>query len=82
MTALESKIELTPLELAMLEKEIKHEFFPPNNTLEENKAYARVIDKAEALMHELNAIDEVMSEPRCDMMLWFWKKYKAQEGIK
>lgn len=81
MTAKEKKIILSDLELAMLKKEIRREFFPPDNTEEENKAFARVIDMAENLWQELDALDEVMAEPRADMMLWFWKKYCQQEGL-
>ncbi len=70
------KIELTPLELAMLERDLRGEFFPPEQTDEENKAFARVIDKAEALMEKLDAYDELGNS----LMEWFYHKYKAQEA--
>lgn len=34
-----------------------------------------VIDKAEALMEELDAYDEVDD----DLIAWYWKKYQTQE---
>lgn len=34
-----------------------------------------VIDKAEALMHDLEAYDEIGG----DLILWFWNKYQAQQ---
>ena len=43
------KIELTPLELSMLERNLRGEFFPPEQTDEENAAFARVIEKADTL---------------------------------
>lgn len=70
------KIELTPLELAMLERNLRGEFFPPEQTDEENKAFARVIDKADALMRKLDAYDELGNS----LMEWFYHKYKAQDA--
>lgn len=69
------KIELSELELAMLKRNLNGEFFPPEQTDEENKAFARVIDKADKLMEELNAYDELGNS----LMEWFYNKYKAQE---
>lgn len=69
-------IELTPLELAMLERNLRGEFFPPEQTDEENKAFANVIEKADALMEKLDAYDELGNS----LMEWFYHKYKAQEA--
>lgn len=69
------KIELSELELAMLKRNLNGEFFPPEQTDEENKAFARVIDKADKLMEELDAYDELGNS----LMEWFYNKYKAQE---
>ena len=71
-----TKIELSALELEMLERDLRGEFFPPEQTEEENKAYAGVIDKAEALMDELDAYDELGNS----LMQWYYDKYKAQEA--
>lgn len=70
------KIELTPLELAMLERNLRGEFFPPEQTDEENRAFANVIEKADALMEKLDAYDELGNS----LMVWFYHKYKAQEA--
>lgn len=69
------KIELSELELAMLKRNLNGDFFPPEQTDEENKAFARVIDKADKLMEELDAYDELGNS----LMEWFYNKYKAQE---
>lgn len=71
----EKKIELTELELAMLERDLRGEFFPHDQTDEENKAFARVIDKADKLMHELKAYEESGD----NLMVWFYNKYKQQQ---
>lgn len=70
------KIELTPLELEMLERFLHGEFFPPEQTDEENKAFANVIEKADALMEKLDAYDELDDS----LMAWFYDKYKTQEA--
>lgn len=69
------KIELSELELRMLELDIKHEFYPMTATKEEAMALNRVIEKADNLMRELNAYDELDNS----LMEWFYAKYKAQE---
>lgn len=71
------KIELSPLELAMLKRDLAGEFFPPEQTDEENQALARVIDKADKLMDELDAYEELGNS----LMEWYYNKYKEQEGI-
>lgn len=71
------KIELSPLELAMLKRHLDGLFFPPEQTDEENKAFASVIEKADNLMAELDAYDEL----DYSLMEWFYDKYKVQEGI-
>lgn len=70
------KIELSELELAMLERDLRGEFFPVEQTDEENAALNRVITKAETLMDELDAYDELGES----LMEWFYNKYKAQQA--
>lgn len=72
-----NKIELTPIELAMLQLDLKGDFFPPEQTEEENKAFANVLEKASTLMRELNAYNELGNS----LIAWFYNKYKEQEGI-
>lgn len=71
-----TKIELTGLELAMLERDLRGEFFPPEQTKEEAMALNRVIEKADNLMRELNAYDDLDTS----LMEWFYAKYKAQQA--
>lgn len=75
METKETRIELTPLELAMLKRDLAGEFFPPEQTDEENKALANVIEKADNLMDELDADDELGDS----LMQWFYDKYQTQE---
>lgn len=69
------KIILTELEEKMLALNVSREFFPGNCTKEEAKAMISVISKAEALMAELDAYDEMGDS----LMEWFQAKYKAQQ---
>lgn len=43
---------------------------------EVQKVFGGVISKAEALMHELNAYEEI----GYSLILWFWNKYQAQQN--
>lgn len=70
------KIELSELELAMLKRDLNGDFFPPEQTDEEKKALLRVIRKANKLMEELDAYDELGNS----LMQWFYNKYKAQQA--
>ena len=72
---MEQRIELTPLELAMLHRHLEGKFWPPQQTDEENKAFANVIDKADKLMEDLDAYDELDSS----LMQWFYNKYLMQQ---
>lgn len=66
------KIELTELEEKMLELNVKREFFPPAATPEECEAMNSVLAKAEKLMDDLDAYDELGDS----LMEWFMEKYK------
>lgn len=68
------KIELTELELKMLKLNVAREFYPLVATEEEAKAMNSVITKAEDLMEELDAYDELDES----LMEWFLDKYKKQ----
>ena len=71
------KIELSADEIKVIKQQLNGEIEVWNATDEQQKHITSVIDKAEALLDELNAYDELEG----DMVLWFWNKYKAQEGI-
>lgn len=75
-----SRIEFTDFEKEVVKKHIKYRlgFDTP---IEEVKAMNAIIERAEALQDELDAVDEVMEEPDCDLVLWYWKQYLKQEGL-
>ena len=70
------KIELTDEELNVLRKKLKGGL----GVFANDKARTllmSVIDKAEKLMEELDAYDELDG----DLLYWFYEKYKEQNGI-
>ena len=69
------KIELTEIEFRMLKVNVEREFYPLTATEEEAKAMNSVIKKAEELMEELDAYDELDES----LMEWFLDKYNKQE---
>lgn len=69
------RIELSDLELRMLKLNVSGEFAPMVATEEEAEAMNSVIDKADKLMEELNAYEELDNS----LMEWFLNKYEAQE---
>lgn len=71
------KIELSADEIKTIKQQLNGEIEVWNATEEQQKHLTSVIDKAESLLDELDAYDEMGD----DMILWFWDKYKAQEGI-
>lgn len=71
------KIELSADEIKVINQQLSGKIEVWNATEEQQKHLTSVIDKAESLLDELDAYDEMGD----DMILWFWNKYKAQEGI-
>lgn len=71
------KIELSAAEIKAIKQQLNGEIEVWSATEEQQKHLTSVIDKAESLLDELDAYDEMGD----DMILWFWNKYKAQEGI-
>lgn len=71
------KIELSADEIKTIKQQLNGEIEVWNATEEQQKHLTSVIDKAESLLDELDAYDEMGD----DMILWFWNKYKVQEGI-
>ena len=71
------KIELSTDEIKAIKQQLNGEIEVWSATEEQQKHLTSVIDKAESLLDELDAYDEMGD----DMILWFWNKYKAQEGI-
>ena len=71
-----TKIELTDDEIKIIEKQLRGELTSFNATEEEQVIMCAVVDKAEALMHELEAYEESGE----DLIQWFYDKYKAQQA--
>lgn len=71
------KIELTDLELKVLQQDVNREFSDFDATEEELRAMVSVINKAEALMRELDAYNELGD----NLILWYWNKYLAQRNL-
>lgn len=70
------KIELTPAEIDIIEVCERMGVGYDPVTKEQKEAMMSVIDKAEALMHELKAYEESGD----DLVKWFYNKYKEQQA--
>ena len=73
------KIELTDLQKQLIQKQLNEKYDPFMATEEEQEAFNDVIDKAEALSDELDAVDDYIDNYNGDMKAWFWAKYQEQE---
>ena len=71
-----TKIELTDDEVKIIGKQLRGELTSFNATEEEQVIMCSVVEKAEALMHELKAYEESGD----DLIKWFYDKYKAQQA--
>lgn len=69
-----TRIELSESEIKVIEKQLDGTFDQFDCTEEEQKAMTSVIDKAYALMEELDAYEESGD----DVVAWFYEKYKTQ----
>lgn len=76
------KIELTPIELSVLERCGNRTFNPYTAPSEEQDAEISLIEKA----GELEASDPTFIDERfeythdCNLLIWFWYRYQLQEG--
>lgn len=73
------KIELTPVELKVLRKDIAGRFFPMTASDEELKAMENVIDIADNLLRKYDAYDELNKYQDMSSMKWLYDKYKEQQ---
>lgn len=76
-----NKIELNADEKNVIKQQLNGEIEVWNATDEQQKHLTSVINKANALLEELDAYDEMIDKNDGDTILWFWNKYKEQEGI-
>ena len=70
-----TKIELTHDEVMVIKKQLSGSLTAFNATEREQNLMCSVVDKAEALMEELEAYDESGD----DLIQWFYNKYKEQQ---
>lgn len=70
-----SKIVLTEKQKEVLQKQLYGSYSPFFASEQDQTAYNEVIDKADALVEELDAYDSFGE----DLMAWFWGKYQEQE---
>ena len=68
-------IDLTQKEKEVINQRFNKEFDMFTATDEQQKVYMSVIDKAERLMRELNAWEELGDS----LIEWFWNKYNEQK---
>lgn len=73
------KIELNADEIKVINQQLNGEIEVWNATDEQQKLLTGVIDKAEALMDELDAYDDLDNYMEGGLAAWFYDKYKAQE---
>lgn len=73
------KIELSADEIKVIKQQLNGEIEVWNATDEQKKLLTGVIDKAEALMDELDAYDDLDNYMEGGLVAWFYDKYKAQE---
>ena len=74
------KIILTEEEIEVLEQCLRGEFGQFTATERQQEVCTKLINDAEALQDELDAMDEVMATKDCDILLWYYNKYKAQQS--
>lgn len=74
-----NKIELSAEEIKVINQQLNGEIEVWNATDEQQKTLTGVINKAEALMEEQDAYDDLDNYMEGGLIAWFYDKYKAQE---
>ena len=75
------KIMLSTKEIEVINQYLKGEIEVWNATDEQQKLLGGVIDKADALLEELDAYDELQKVSNADLVIWYFEKYKAQTDV-
>lgn len=73
-----SKIELSADEIKVIHQQLNGEIEIYNATDEQQRLLSSVIEKADALLDETDAYDE-LEEQGNDLVQWFWNKYQEQQ---
>lgn len=72
-------IELSADEIKVIKQQLNGEIELWSATEEQQKLLTSVIDKADALMEELDAYDDLDNYMEDGVIGWYYDKYKAQE---
>ena len=72
------KIELSADEIKVIKQQLNGEIEVWHATDEQKELLMGVIDKADALMDELDAYDDLDNYMEAGLIAWFYDKYKAQ----
>ena len=70
---------LTEKEIEVIHQQLNGEIEVYSATEEQQKLLMGVIDKANKLLDEEDAYDELEAQGN-DLIDWYWKKYQAQEN--
>lgn len=73
------KIELSAAEIKVIKQQLNGEIEVWHATDEQKDLLMGVIDKADELMHELNAYDDLDDYEDGGLVEWFYDKYKVQD---
>ena len=73
------KIELTEKEIEVIHQQLNGEIEVHSANEEQQKLLVGVSDKANKLLDEEDAYDELEAQGN-DLIDWYWKKYQAQEN--
>ena len=73
------KIVLTEKEIEVIQQQLNGEIEVHSATEEQQQLLMGVIDKANALLDEEDAYEELEAQGN-DLIDWYWKKYQAQEN--
>ena len=73
------KIELTEKEIEVIRQQLNGEIEVHSATEEQQQLLMGVIDKANDLLDEEDAYDELEAQGN-DLIDWYWKKFQAQEN--
>lgn len=72
------KIVLTEKEIEVIQQQLNGEIEVHSATEEQQQVLMGVIDKANDLLDEEDAYEELEAQGN-DLIDWYWKKYHAQE---
>lgn len=75
-----NKIELTAEEIQVINQQLNGEIEVWSATEEQQQLLTGVLDKADELLEELDAYDELDEKFGGDLVKWYYAKYQAQNA--